>query len=59
MTPYNTGKVLIGSAYTPRIKPERASPVSGPNRPRSDGTRLWACVLAVSILAALALATWP
>ena len=59
-TPYNTGKVRIGSAYTPRIKPLASQGVSGPHRRRlfdsPDRVVMATCALAVTALAVILLA---
>ncbi len=50
MTPYNTGKVKIGAAYTPRPRPEYSHGFSGPHkRPffeRADRPVMWTCLVA-------------
>lgn len=52
-TPYNTGKVKIGGAYVPRMKPETSHGITGPHkRPFFD--RADRIVMRVALLAVLA-----
>ncbi len=50
MTPYNTGKVKIGAAYTPRPRPEYSHGWSGPHKARFfdrvDRPVTWTCLIA-------------
>lgn len=59
-TPYNTGKVKIGAAYTPRLRPEVAHGITGPHtRPffdRHDRIVMRACLLAIVIFSLIQLA---
>lgn len=59
-TPYNTGKVSIGSRYTPRIQPTASQGFSGPYKRRffdkPDRVVLSTCALAVAALAVILLA---
>jgi hypothetical protein len=53
MTPYNTGKVKIGSAYTPRMKPEIAHGMTGPHKARFF-SNMSTSALKVALLAVIA-----
>ncbi len=54
-TPYNTGKVKIGGAYVPRMKPEHSHGMTGPHkRPffdREDRIVMWTCIGSLIALA--------
>jgi hypothetical protein len=52
-TPYNTGKVQIGAAYTPRIKPETSHGITGPHKRPFFDTADW-LVVRVALFAVLA-----
>jgi hypothetical protein len=58
MTPYNTGKVLIGSAYTPRIKPEGSHALSGPHTRRDVDRSVAYWVVACAALLCVVLRVW-
>lgn len=52
-TPYNTGKVKIGGAYVPRMKPETSHGITGPHKRPFFDRADW-IVMRVALLAVLA-----